>query len=134
MANLTVSVAHSLQLVPINRVARFAQTHSGVKLGLFRHPDPVEATPGSIKVSTSGEDGIYKKSIDYKVSTVDRSTANLLERYAAMRLVAIYTDETGSPRVAGSPDHPLTLTYTSGEGVFSCKLEGESDTIDPFLI
>lgn len=134
MANLNVSAAHSLQLVPINRLSKFAQVKAGVMLVYLQQPDEADAIPGSIRITTSEEEGKIKKSITYKRRTVDRVTANLLEGYRVARLVAVYTDETGNKRVAGSPDYPLKFSYTSGDGVFTCKLEGEGDTIDPFII
>lgn len=103
-------------------------------LVFLEQPDEAEAIPGSIRITTTSEDGVIKKSITYKRRTVDRATANLLEGYKVTRLVAIYTDETGNQRVTGSPDYPLKFSYTSGDGVFTCKLEGEGDTIDPFII
>lgn len=134
MANLNVSAAHSLQLVPINRLSKFAQVKAGVMLVHLQEPDEADAIPGSIRITTSEEEGKIKKSITYKRRTVDRVTANLLEGYRVTRLVAVYTDETGNQRVAGSPNYPLKFSYTSGDGVFTCKLEGEGDTIDPFII
>lgn len=134
MANLNVSAAHSLQLVPINRLSKFAQVKAGVMLVYLQQPDEADAIPGSIRITTSEEEGKIKKSITYKRRTVDRVTANLLEGYRVTRLVAVYTDEIGNKRVAGSPDYPLKFSYTSGDGVFTCKLEGEGDTIDPFII
>lgn len=134
MANLNVSAAHSLQVVPINRLSKFAQVKAGVMLVYLQQPDEADAIPGSIRITTSEEEGKIKKSITYKRRTVDRVTANLLEGYRVTRLVAVYTDETGNKRVAGSPDYPLKFSYTSGDGVFTCKLEGEGDTIDPFII
>lgn len=134
MANLNVSAAHSLQLVPVERLSKFARINSGVKLVCLRQPDEADAIPGSLRITATEEDGIIKKSITYKRRTVDRKTADLLESYRFMRLVAIYIDETGSQRVSGSPDYPLKFSYTSGEGVYTCTLEGEGLTIDPFLI
>ncbi|GFI53081.1 hypothetical protein IMSAGC021_01391 [Muribaculaceae bacterium] len=134
MANLNVSAAHSLQLVPIDRLSKFAQIKTGVMLVYLSQPDNANAIPGSIRITTSIEGGVIKKSITYKRRTVDRTTANLLEGYKVTRLVAVYTDETGNKRVAGSPDYPLKFSYTSSDGVFTCKLEGESLTVDPFLI
>lgn len=134
MASLNVSAAHSLQLVPINRLSKFAQIQAGVMLVYLAQPDNAEAIPGSIRITTNSESGVIKKTITYKRRTVDRETANLLEGYKVTRLVAVYTDETGNKRVAGSPDYPLKFSYTSGDGVFTCKLEGEGITIDPFII
>lgn len=134
MANLNVSTVHSLQLVPIDRLSRFAQVKAGVMLLYLQQPDDADAIPGSIRITANEEEGKIKKSITYKRRAVDRMTANLLESYRVMRLIAIYTDETGNKRVAGSPNYPLKFSYTSGDGVFTCKLEGEGLTIDPFII
>lgn len=134
MAYLNVSVAHSLRLLPIERLSKFARIKSGVKMVCLRQPDKADAIPGSIQITATEEDGKIKKNITYKRRSLDRKTADLLESYRFMRLVAIYTDETGNKRVAGSPDYPLKFSYTSGDGVFTCKLEGEGDTIDPFII
>lgn len=134
MANLNVSAAHSLQLIPINRLSKFAQIKTGVMLVFLQQPDEADAIPGSIRVTSTEEEGKIKKSITYKRRIVDRTTANLLEGYRVTRLIATYVDETGNKRVAGSPDYPLTFSYTSGDGVFTCKLEGEGNTIDPFII
>ena len=100
----------------------------------LQQPDDADAIPGSIRITANEEEGKIKKSITYKRRAVDRMTANLLESYRVMRLIAIYTDETGNKRVAGSPNNPLKFSYTSGDGVFTCKLEGEGLTIDPFII
>lgn len=134
MGNLNVSAAHSLQLVPIDRLANFGQFRTSALLLFLGQPDDADAIPGSIRVTLTDEEGKFKKSITYKRRIVDPTTANLLEGYKVTRLIAIYVDETGNKRVAGSPDYPLTFSYTSGEGVFTCKLEGEGITIDPFLI
>lgn len=137
MGNLNVSAIHSLMLVPIDRLSRFAHVNAGVVLSFLKDPDDAHAVPGSIRVtvtSDSSEDGIFKKTISFKRISVDRQTTNLLNSYKISRLIAIYTDETGNRRVSGSPDYPLSFSYTSGEGVYTCKLEGEADTIDPFII
>lgn len=107
MANLNVSTVHSLQLVPIDRLSRFAQVKAGVMLLYLQQPDDADAIPGSIRITANEEEGKIKKSITYKRRAVDRMTANLLESYRVMRLIAIYIDETGNKRVAGSPNYPL---------------------------
>lgn len=134
MANLNVSAAHSLQLVPINRLFKFGQAGTAAKIQLLSKPDEGEAIPGTIAISTSEDSGIIHKTITYKRRIVDHTTADLLEGYKATRLIAIYVDETGHRRVAGSPTYPLKFSFTSGEGVFTCKLEGEATTIDPFIL
>ena len=61
MANLNVSAAHSLQLVPINRLSKFAQIKAGVMLVFLEQQDEAEAIPGSIRITTNNEDGKIKK-------------------------------------------------------------------------
>lgn len=134
MANLNVSAAHSLKLIPIGRLARFAQISSRVKMILLSDPDDSQAIPGSIKVSMTTDDTKnIKKSLTYKRRAVSAEVADQMEAYRAIRLIAVYVDELGNKRVCGSPDFPLRFSYTSGAGVFTCKLEGESNTIDLFI-
>lgn len=63
MANLNVSAAHSLQLVPIDRLSKFAQIKTGVMLVYLSQPDNANAIPGSIRITTSIEGGVIKKSL-----------------------------------------------------------------------
>ena len=51
-----------------------------------------------------------------------------------MRLVAVYVDENGNTRVAGSPDYPLSLSYVMEGGGFSVTLEGKDIRHDGFLV
>ena len=44
MANLNVSAAHSLQLVPIDRLSKFAQIKTGVMLVYLSQPDNANAS------------------------------------------------------------------------------------------
>jgi hypothetical protein len=64
---------------------------------------------------------------------VSETTANLLGLLKALRLVAIYTDESGKRRVAGSPDWPLSMEYVAEGGVFTVTLQGEDVNPDGFL-
>jgi len=64
---------------------------------------------------------------------VSESVADILEGYKVSRLVAVYIDESGKQRVAGSPDWPLTLDYTTEGGVFIVTLQGEDVRPDGFL-
>lgn len=59
MANLNVSAAHSLQLVPIDRLSKFAQIKTGVMLVYLSQPDNANAIPGSIRITTSIEGGSH---------------------------------------------------------------------------
>ena len=91
MTRLTVSAVHSLQLIPVDTLSRFAQVQGRVSM-LW------------------------------------------LEALSGCLLLAVYVDENGNRRVAGSPDCPLRLSYSSGEGAYMCTLSGEGVSIDPFLI
>ncbi len=59
-------------------------------------------------------------------------TADALGGYKVSRLIATYVDESGKRRVAGSPDWPLSLDYSIGDGVFSVTLQGEDTAPDRF--
>ena len=96
--------------------------------------DDAVAVPGSVKVSTSSDNGIIKKKITFERSDVSDKTADILEGYKETRLIATYVDESGRRRVAGSPDWPLSLDYTTADGVFSVTLQGEDTAPDAFLI
>lgn len=92
------------------------------------------AVPGSVKVSTTSDNGIIKKKITFERSDVSGSSADALEGYKVSRLIATYVDESGKRRVAGSPDWPLSLDYSIGDGVFSVTLQGEDTAPDAFLM
>lgn len=134
MASLNVSAAHSLRLLPIGRLRQFAHYRTCVNLAWLVPPDDAEEIPGSIRITSSGENGIIKKNITYKRKITGHAAADQLEGYKATRLIALYVDETGQMRVAGSPDYPLAFSFTSGDGVFTCTIEGEAPTIDGFLL
>ena len=91
------------------------------------------AVPGSVKVSASAEDDIIKKQIVFERSDVSSMSAEQLDRYKALRLIATYVDESGNPRVAGSPDCPLSLDYSDADGVFTVTLKGEDSFPDAFI-
>ena len=113
MTRSTVSSCHSLKIIPLSRVSRFARIKSRVVMLILGSEDDAVAVPGSVKVST---------------------TADALEGYKVSRLIATYVDESGKRRVAGSPDWPLSLDYSIGDGVFSVTLQGEDTAPDAFLM
>ncbi len=133
MEQLTVSVCHSLKIIPVDRLMRFARYHSRVILMFVGTPDDAAAVPGSVRISTATDKGIIKKKITFDRSGVSDSAADILESYKCQRLVATYVDENGNTRVAGSPDFPLTLDYTTGDGVFAVTLSGEDTQPDGYL-
>ena len=133
MERSTVSVCHSLKLVPLSSMTRFARFASCVIMELLGEVVDAEAVPGTIKVTTTTESGKIKKKIPFERSDVSETTANLLGLLKALRLVAIYTDESGKRRVAGSPDWPLSMEYVAEGGVFTVTLQGEDVNPDGFL-
>lgn len=133
MDRSTVSVCHSLKIIPLSRVTKFVRINSRVVMETLGAPDDAGAVPGSVVTSHTSDNGIVKKKIVFERSDVTEQTMNLLESYKASRLIATYVDESGKLRVAGSPDYPLSLDYTVGEGVFTVALDGEDTAADAFL-
>lgn len=133
MEQLTISVCHSLKIIPLGRLTRFARFRSRVILIVVGSPDDAAAVPGSIKISTTSDKGIIKKKITFDRSGVSDSVADILESYKCQRVVATYVDENGNTRVAGSPDFPLALDFNTGDGVFTVTLSGEDTQTDGYL-
>lgn len=129
----TVSTCHSLKIIPISRLTRFARIKSRVVMMTLGEADDAEAVPGSIKLSNSSESGVVKKKITFERSNVSDITADLLDGYKVSRLLATYVDESGKKRVVGSPDFPLSLDYGTDGGVFTVTLQGEDTAPDAFL-
>ena len=133
MNRSTVSTCHSLKIIPLDRLSRFARIQSRVIIMLLGEAIDAEAVPGTVKISTTTDNGKLKKKITFERSDVSESVADILEGYKVSRLVAVYIDESGKQRVAGSPDWPLTLDYTTEGGVFIVTLQGEDVRPDGFL-
>lgn len=133
MGHYTVSSCHSLKIIPVSRLTRFARINSNVVMLTLGPIDDAEAVPGTIQISTTSENGIIKKKISFERSGVSDRSADILESYKVVRLIATYVDESGNTRVAGSPDYPLSLNYTTGDGVFAVTLEGNDTKHDGFL-
>lgn len=133
MNRSTVSTCHSLKIIPLARLSRFARIQSRVIIMLLGEAIDAEAVPGTVKISTTTDNGKLKKKITFERSDVSESVADILEGYKVSRLVAVYIDESGKQRAAGSPDWPLTLDYTTEGGVFIVTLQGEDVRPDGFL-
>lgn len=129
-----LSAVHSLSLIPVSKLLVFACVGGGVRVVCLDAPEDAGAIPGSVKISSTESSGIIKKTMTYKCQSAGAPALLRLEGYRASRLVAFYVDETGARRAAGSPDFPLRFSFTFSDGVFSCKLEGDSLTEDPFVI
>ena len=100
---------------------------------LIGRPENADAVPGTIKVSTTADNSIYKKKITYEMAEVTSDKAQNLEKLKKIRLIATYIDESGNDRVCGSPDYPLSLDYLDEGGVYTITLSGEDTCIDAFL-
>lgn len=133
MNRSTVSTCHSLKIIPLARLSRFARIQSRVIIMLLGEAIDAEAVPGTVKISTTTDNGKLKKKITFERSDVSESVADILEGYKVSRLVAVYIDESGKQRVSGSPDWPLSLEYTTEGGVFIVTLQGEDIRPDGFL-
>lgn len=133
MKQLTVSVIHSLKLIPADRLTAFARIHSRVILSTNGTPEDAEAVPGSIQISTTSDNGVIKKILTFERPGVSDRVADILESYKCRNLIAVYTDENGNNRVVGSPLYPLSLDYTTQNGVYVVTLSGEDTAQDGYL-
>ena len=131
--NIT-SVAHSLKLVDIERLALFNRTRTQVIMSFHPGSKSFESIPGTIRISsTPGEKG-YEKQILCSVVSTGYNLGDILFAYSNRRLVAIYTDARGHVRVCGSPEHPLRLRYTIADGVATVTLSGTDSHDDGYLL
>lgn len=133
MQRTTVSACHSLRLIPISMLTRFVRVESLVAMVMLGKAVDAGEVPGSVKRTVTTENGVLKGKITYECSDVSDAVAVTLQYLKATRLVAVYVDESGNTRVAGSPDLPLSLEYTDRDGVFAVTLEGEDTRPDGFL-
>lgn len=129
----TVTGCHSLEILPLTNLWRFARIGSRAVIRTTVDPVTVKEIPGSVKVSTSTENGIIKKKITFLRAGVSADETDRLNAFKSSRIIATYIDEKGNRRVAGSPNYPLTLNFTIEDGAYSCVLEGEDTVPDAFL-
>lgn len=118
--------------MPITKISRFARLGSKIMMVALSSAIDVKAIPGSITTTATEEDGIITKKITFSRSNISADDIDTLERYTVMRLIAFYTDERGNERVCGSPDYPLTFSYTLNEGIIECTLTGKDTKHDAF--
>ena len=133
MVRSIVSTCHSLKIIPLSLLTRFARIKSRVVMMILGGADDAGAVPGTVRLSYTSESGVIKKKITFERSDVSDHTADILEGYKVSRIVAVYVDESGKRRVAGSPDFPLSLDYSADGGVFSVILQGEDTAPDAFI-
>lgn len=133
MSTNTVTGCHTLEIIPLTSLSRFARIGSRAVILTLGEPDKANEVPGSVKVSTSTDNGVIKKKISFDRRGVNATETDRLNGYKSTRVIATYIDENGNRRVAGSPNYPLTLNYTIDGGAYSCVLEGEDTNPDAFL-
>ena len=134
MERSTISSPHGIKLIPVSSIFRFGQCGYRVYLLDFGSPLPaVREIPGTLKVGSSALEGSVQKTISFELADVSAPVAALLAACRGTFLVALYTDERGNRRVAGSPDYPLTLDYTDAGGSFTVTLTGIDTDPDAFL-
>ena len=128
-----ISGCHSLELIPVDRLSRFARVGSRAHIIIIESSDPACEIPGSLKVSTSVDNGVIKKKITFDRAGVSSAETDRLNIYVKLHLIAIYIDESGNRRVSGSPDHPLAFRFSISEGSYVCTLEGSDTEEDAFM-
>lgn len=128
-----VTECHTLEIIPLTSLLKFAMIGSRAVILTVGTPDKANEIPGTVKESSSTDDGIIKKKISFERKGVSVAETNRLNGYKSTRVIATYIDENGNRRVAGSPDYPLTFNFTIEGGVYSCVLEGQDAEPDAFL-
>jgi hypothetical protein len=104
-----------------------------VHLILFGDGDRLCHIPGTLTVSSNEDDGVIDKKITMSLPDVTEEFVDSLESYGGSLLVAVYSDERGRQRVCGSPDWPLTLSYSTDGGICAITLEGRDTRPDAFF-
>lgn len=128
----TVTAIHGLTLIPLDSVYSFVAFANKVRF-LSRRSIRIEEIPGSLKKNSNLEEGTYKNKFTFERRLVDEFDLQLFENFRRMRFIATYHDDRDVVRVAGSPQYPLTLTYTAGNGVCSVAVEGSDTMPDAFM-
>lgn len=134
MKKQVLSSPHGLTLIPVSGVIRFARINSRTVLTVLGEKLDAFEIPGSIKTGNTIESGVFKKTISYERRGGSPLIADELEQLRHTRLVAVYMDEYGDRRVAGSPTYPLSLEYSSTEGGYAVTLTGEDTAADSYLM
>lgn len=116
MGKSVITRETSLRLWPLGYVVVYGVTSWGTLFAASVKPEEFDITPGSLKVSDTESDGIYKKKITFRTPLTDKSREIVLAALQENRLVAMYSDERGVDRLVGSPKWPATLTWVSNGG------------------
>lgn len=131
--NLLVSGAHSLRVVPCGKIFSMGIVHGEAHLLTIDRGIELKAVPGSVQPTDSAEEGLYHKLIAFRLGQVSQARTLLLESLTAEDLVAIYVDEHGRNRVAGSLEWPMRFTFSVAGGLYECQLECRGLEVTPYL-
>ncbi len=131
--NLIVSGAHSLRVLDASKVFSMGVLQGGVYMLSFDLGIELDAVPGTVVPSDTAEDGLFHKLIAFRLGQVSQSRTELLQALSAIQIIAIYVDEHGKNRVAGSLDWPMVLTYSIAGGLYECQLECRGLEPNPYL-
>ncbi len=133
MNSTVVSVCHSVELVPLSEVLRFARFGPDVAVTLMSDRSDRIYIPGTVTVSATISEGIINKKISFERSDMTPAAAMELESLASTRLICLYTDERGTRRVCGSPSWPLTLRFVDSGGAYQVSISGSDTATDGIL-
>lgn len=133
MGKFTVSAAHGLRLVSVSDILSFGVIRSRTFIKFVGEPESLKIVPGSLVPEDVFKEGFYSKKHSFKLSGVSVSTTVHLENLQKGRYLAFYVDENGNERVSGSLDHPLSLSYETKGGLYSCVLTGVCSDPDAFM-
>lgn len=131
--NLLVSGAHSLRVIACGKIFSMGVLHGEAHLLTIDRGIELKAVPGSVQPTDTAEEGLYHKLIAFRLGQVSRQRTLLLESLTAEDLVAIYVDEHGRNRVAGSLEWPMRFTFSITGGLYECQLECRGLEATPYL-
>ncbi len=134
MNRSVVSACHDLKIIPVSRIIRFVRIQTGVRMMILGDPVDAKEVPGTLRVSSTQENGVIKKKITFERSGISEVAADLLEVFRFSRFIVTYIDETGKRRACGSPEWPLSLEYVQEGGVFSVTVQGKDVLQDGFFL
>lgn len=131
--NLIVSGAHSLRVLDATKVVSLGVLQGGAYMLSLDLGIELAAVPGTVSPSDIAEDGLFHKLIAFRMGQVSQERTELLQVLSVTPIIAIYVDEHGHNRVAGSLDWPMVLTYSITGGLYECQLECRGIEPNPYL-
>ncbi|WP_321517453.1 hypothetical protein [uncultured Bacteroides sp.] len=131
------SNAHSIQLIPVSKLASFAIILSKAYITYSTGNYNLDVIPGSlvpdVQEDKSGSQPIYNINHAFSVPFQCIENEQELRNLTKQDLIAIYTNDAGQLVVSGSEQYPLTFSYSLSGTKYSCKLTGKSTYTEAFL-